>query len=141
MSGLAKRSVLKLPADPAEVLTELLELRSLGLCAPLPMATETSHAYACARREGSTVAQAHAKAVAAWTSTGGAGYRKSGENDDRRSCGCTARMRRFRRCGINPVPDGQRGMLPSPAGLGSWRCGCGRRCCAANTSWAPNDGV
>jgi exodeoxyribonuclease V gamma subunit len=80
--GLAKRSVLKLPADPAEVLADLLELRSLGVCAPLPMATETSHVYACARHEASTVAQAYAKAVAAWTSTGGAGYRNRCENDD-----------------------------------------------------------
>lgn len=80
--GLAKRSVLKLPRDPGGVLADLLELRSLGLCAPLPMATESSHVYACARREGSTVAQARVKSIAAWTSTSGAGYRNSGENDD-----------------------------------------------------------
>jgi exodeoxyribonuclease V gamma subunit len=105
--GLAKRSVLKLPADPAAVLTDLLELRSLGLCAPLPMATETSHVYACARSEGSSVAQAHAKAVAAWTSTGGAGYRDSCENDDPAIVSVYGPDAPFSAVWGQPIPDKQ----------------------------------
>jgi len=116
--GLAKRSVLKLPADPAAVLMDLLELRSLGLCAPLPMATETSHAYACARSEGSTVAQAHAKAVAAWTSTGGAGYRSPGENDDPAIVCVYGPDAPFSAVWDHPIPDVQRGNAAEPSWFG-----------------------
>jgi exodeoxyribonuclease V gamma subunit len=116
--GLAKRSVLKLPADPAAVLMDLLELRSLGLCAPLPMATETSHAYASARSEGNTVAQAHAKAVAAWTSTGGAGYRSPGENDDPAIVCVYGPDAPFSAVWDHPIPDVQRGNAAEPSWFG-----------------------
>jgi exodeoxyribonuclease V gamma subunit len=115
---LAKRAVLKLPADPAEVLTDLLKLRSLGLCAPLPMATETSHVYACARREGSTVAQAHPKAAAAWTSTGGAGYRNSGDNDDPAIVSVYGPDAPFSVVWDQPVPDGQQPNAAEPSWFG-----------------------
>ncbi|HUO38491.1 MAG TPA: exodeoxyribonuclease V subunit gamma [Mycobacterium sp.] len=116
--GLAKRSVLKLPADPAEVLEDLLELRSLGLGAPLPTATETSHVYACARREGRTVAQARAEAVAAWTSTGGAGYRNSCENDDPAIVCVYGPDAPFSALWDQPVPDGQPRNADEPSWFG-----------------------
>jgi exodeoxyribonuclease V gamma subunit len=116
--GLAKRSVLKLPADPAEVLAGLLELRSLGVCAPLPMPTETSHVYACARQEASTVAQACAKAVAAWTSTGGAGYRNRRENDDPAIVSVCGMDAPFSVVWDQPIPDGQDRNADEPSWFG-----------------------
>lgn len=114
--GLAKRSVLKLPRDPGAVLADLLELRSVGLCAPLPLATETSHVYACARHEASTVAQAAAKAVAAWTSTSGSGYRNSCENDDAAIVRVYGPDAPFSALWDQPVPPGQ----PPDGGEPSW---------------------
>lgn len=43
------RSMITVPDDPAQLLMQLLELRSVGLRYPLPMATESSHDYAESR--------------------------------------------------------------------------------------------
>lgn len=115
-SGLAKRAVLKLPAEPTAVLEELLELRALGLCAPVPMVTETSHAYACARGEGHTVAQARAAAAKAWTSTGGGAYRNACENDEPAIVCVYGANAPFAALWDQPVPAGQ----PPDTGEPSW---------------------
>jgi exodeoxyribonuclease V gamma subunit len=116
--GLAKRSTLKLPAHPAAVLTELLELRSIGLCAPLPMATETSHAYASTRNDASSPDQAYAKAVATWTSTGGGGYRSPGDNDDPAIVCVYGPDAPFSALWDQPTPDGQDLIAAEPTWFG-----------------------
>jgi len=65
------RSVLG-PVDPEAArrhLTALLDLRAIGLCAPLPMAVKTSATYAEKRAAGMTVENAHAKAQSEWAGT------------------------------------------------------------------------
>ncbi len=116
--GLAKRAVLKPPADPTEVLADLLDLRALGLCAPLPLVAETSHVYASARSEGHSVAQARGEAVKAWTSTGGAGYRNSCENDDPAIVCVYGPDAPFPVVWDQPVPDGQQPDAAEPSWFG-----------------------
>lgn len=63
------------PVEPARALTllaELVGLRAAGLCAPLPLATETGHAYAHCRRGGGSADEALAEAVRTWSVGAGA---------------------------------------------------------------------
>ena len=73
----ARTSTLTAPADAAAVLEQLLELYDAGLCAPLPLATKTSAAYAEARLGGDSPEQALLSAERAWTSDFG------GDRDDK----------------------------------------------------------
>jgi exodeoxyribonuclease V gamma subunit len=78
-SGVA-RSVLG-PVDVAmagEHLAALVELRARGLCAPLPLATKTSEAYAAKRGESVMAANAQQLAGKEWATT-----RYDGEQADR----------------------------------------------------------
>ncbi len=76
-NGSAARSQLG-PVDPARarrVLTDIVGLRAVGLCRPLPLATKTSATYALARAKGVSEANALAKARQEWAG-------KFPENDD-----------------------------------------------------------
>jgi exodeoxyribonuclease V gamma subunit len=53
-------------------LAELVALRAVGLCAPLPLSTVTGHAYARVRRGGAGPGDALAEAARAWTNGAGA---------------------------------------------------------------------
>jgi exodeoxyribonuclease V gamma subunit len=64
----AQRSTLSTPYDAVATLRELVDLRDRGLCAPLPLATDSAHAYAKARYEGQATEQALESADGAWSS-------------------------------------------------------------------------
>ena len=114
----AKRSLLKTPADPAAILAELLELRSAGLRAPLPVATQTSYCYAETRKTSFKPGEAHAKAVAAWTSTGAGRYRSSGDNDDAAIVCVHGPDAPFSVLWDQPIPDGRRWFEDEPSWFG-----------------------
>jgi len=112
---LAKRSLLKTPPDPAAILTELLELRSVGLRAPLPLVMDTSYSYAETRTGSTNPDDAYAKAVGAWTSTGGGSYRVSKDNDDDAIVCVYGSDAPFSVVWDQPSPDGQRGIAGEPS--------------------------
>jgi exodeoxyribonuclease V gamma subunit len=79
VQGRPSRSTLG-PVDPtaaAALLAGLLDLYDEGLCAPLPLITKASHAYADCRTRGGDIEDAGAKAGAEWTRFGG-----GAESDD-----------------------------------------------------------
>jgi exodeoxyribonuclease V gamma subunit len=114
----AKRALAKTPADPAAILGELLALRSAGLCVPLPVATETSHAYAGTRKTSFALDDAYAKAVAAWTSTGSGAHRSSGDNDDAAIVCVYGPDAPFSVLWDQPIPDGHRWSQDEPTWFG-----------------------
>ena len=59
-------STLTLPDDPIAVLRDLVALHDEGLCAPVPIATGTSHAYASRLAAGDSHGEAMAAARKAW---------------------------------------------------------------------------
>jgi len=81
----ARCAVLAAPPKPQRLLAQLLEVRAAGLREPLPLAPETSCAYA-ARRPLFSLDDAYEYAEAAWTSTQSGSYRASKENDDKAIC-------------------------------------------------------
>ena len=78
----ARRSTLTVPADPAGLLTQLVELRDRGLAAPLPLAPRASSTYATRRLAGASPEEACSDAARAWTSEGHGSWRKAEENND-----------------------------------------------------------
>jgi exodeoxyribonuclease V gamma subunit len=75
-----RRSVLTVPPDPAELLAQLVELRAAGLRYPLPMAVDTSYAYA-ERRLRTPPADGYQAAVETWRTPGGS-WGISNDNTD-----------------------------------------------------------
>ena len=78
----ARRSTLTVPADPAGLLAQLIELRDRGLAAPLPLAPRASSTYAACRLSGASPQEAWSDAALAWTSEGHGAWRRAGENND-----------------------------------------------------------
>jgi exodeoxyribonuclease V gamma subunit len=76
----AKCAVLTAPEQPQRLLTALLEARAAGLREPLPLASETSCAYA-QRRLSTTVEEAYERASKAWAASDGGPLRASRDND------------------------------------------------------------
>jgi exodeoxyribonuclease V gamma subunit len=74
------RAAVTVPPDPAEVLMQLLELRSAGLRYPLPMATDTSLAYAT-HRLVQPPTDGYRAAAQTWRAPDGS-WGKSSENTD-----------------------------------------------------------
>jgi exodeoxyribonuclease V gamma subunit len=78
VTGVARSSLGPVEATTArEHLAALIDLREQGLCAPIPIATKTSEAYAAKRAESVTAANAVQLAGKEWAST-----RYEGENAD-----------------------------------------------------------
>ena len=77
----ARLSALTTPPEPAQLLTRLLDVWAAGMREPVPLATDSSCAFA-QRRASVSPDDAPEVASKAWTSTGAGAFRFSGENDD-----------------------------------------------------------
>jgi len=75
------RSVLSVPPNPAELLVQLVQLRAAGLRYPLPMATDTSCAYA-EHRLGQPPTDGYRAAAETWRAPEGS-WNRSSENTDK----------------------------------------------------------
>lgn len=75
----ARRAILTPPADPAEILRQLVDIYDRGMTEPLPLAPKTAERYAMGRRGGSEIAEAKADAEKEWTGN-------FGENTDDAVC-------------------------------------------------------
>jgi exodeoxyribonuclease V gamma subunit len=75
-----RRSVITLPPDPADLLAQLVELRSVGLRYPLPMAIDTSYTYA-EHRLRTPPADGYRAAADTWCAPAGS-WGSSDENTD-----------------------------------------------------------
>jgi exodeoxyribonuclease V gamma subunit len=74
------RAAVTVPSDPADVLAQLLALRSVGLRYPMPMATETSFAYA-SHRLAKPPTDGYRAAADTWRAPAGS-WGKPSENTD-----------------------------------------------------------
>lgn len=80
-SPAVRRSVLRVPPNPAELLVHLVALRGAGLRYPLPMATDTSCAYA-EHRLGQPPTDGYRAAAETWRAPEGS-WNRSSENTDK----------------------------------------------------------
>jgi exodeoxyribonuclease V gamma subunit len=103
----AKYAALTAPPEPARLLAQLLDLRAAGMREPLPLAPETSCAYA-ARRLSFSPDDAYDLAKGAWTSSSGGKFRTFRENDDAAICCVYGPDAPFSVVWDEPAPEGER---------------------------------